>query len=100
MAYTKNTLISRAGYNGRRLNGLSGNGMGDVWDSITGAAGSVLKFYGTSQQAQGAAMATAQSNKDLTAALLSRQGMGMETMLLIGGVGLVAYFLLFRKKTA
>jgi len=93
MAYTKNTLISRAGYNGRR------NGMGDVWDSITGAAGSVLKFYGTSQQAQGAALATAQQNKDLTTALLSRQGMGMETILLLGGVGLAA-FLLLRKKSA
>lgn len=91
MAYTRNNLISRAGYNG--------NSMGDVWDSITGAAGSVLKFYGSQQQAVGAATATAQQNKDLTSALLSRQGIGMETVLLVGGVGLVA-FLLLRKRAA
>jgi len=91
MAYTRNTLISRAGYNGR-------GGMGDFWDSITSAAGSVLKFYGTEQQAVGAAAATAQQNKDLTAALLSRQGIGTETLLLVGGLGLAA-FLLLRKRS-
>jgi hypothetical protein len=92
MAYTKSNLISRAGYS-------DGDGMGDVWDSITGAAGSVLKFYGSQQQAVGAATATAQQNKDLTAALMSRQGIGMETILLVGGLGLAA-FLLLRKRAA
>lgn len=91
MAYTRNNLISRAGY---------GGGMGDVWDSITGAAGSVLKFYGSQQQAVGAAAASAQQNKDLTAALLSRQGIGIETILLVGGIGAVAYLLLRRKSAA
>ncbi len=88
MAYTKNNLISRAGY----------SGVGDWWDTITDAVGSGLKFYGNQQAATGAAAVTAQQNKDLTAALLARQGMGMETMLLIGGVGLAA-FLLLRKKS-
>jgi hypothetical protein len=96
MAYTKNNLISRAGY-GTARNGR--NGMGDVWDSITGAAGSVLKFYGTSQQAVGAAAASQQQNRDLTAALMARQGMSTQTVLLIGGAGLAA-FLLLRKKSA
>lgn len=90
MAYTRNDLVSRSGY----------SGVGDIWDSITGAAGSVLKFYGTEQQAQGAAAAASQTNKDLAAALAARQGISTET-LVIGGlaVGLAAYFLL-RKKPA
>jgi hypothetical protein len=88
MAYTKNNLISRPGY----------SGMGDFWDSITGAAGSVLKFYGSQQQAVGAATATAQQNRDLTAALMAQQGGGTTTMLLLGGAGLALY-LLMRKRT-
>lgn len=89
MAYTRNDMVSRAGY----------SGVGDVWDSITGAAGSVLKFYGSEQAAQGAAAATAQANRDLTAALSARQGISTET-LLIGGaaVGIVALLLLRKKK--
>ena len=53
MAYTtKNNLISRAGY----------SGVGDIWDTITGAAGAVVKAYGSEQAAAGAA---AQQNRDL-----------------------------------
>jgi len=88
MPYVKNNLISRPGY----------SGMGDFWDSITSAAGGVLKFYGTEQQAVGAAAATAQQNRDLTTALLARQGMGMDTILIVGGLGLAA-FMLLRKKS-
>jgi hypothetical protein len=88
MAYMRNDLIARRGY----------SGVGDIWDTITGAAGSVLKFYGTEQQAQGAAAATAQANRDLTAALMAQQGPGMGTILLLGGVGVVAYLLLSKKK--
>jgi hypothetical protein len=88
MAYTKNTLISRAGY----------SGFGDWWDSFTDAVGSGLKFYGQQQQQAGAAAAQQQQNKDLTAALLARQGgIGTETLLLVGGVGLAA-LLLLRKR--
>lgn len=88
MAYMRNDLIARRGY----------SGMGDVWDTITGAAGSVLKFYGAEQQAQGAAAATAQANRDLTAALMAQQGPSMGTILLIGGAGLAAFLLLRKKK--
>jgi hypothetical protein len=90
MAYERNDLVSRPGY----------SGVGDIWDTITGAAGSVLKFYGTEQQAQGAAAASQQANRDLQAALLARQGISTST-LLIGGaaVGIVALILLRRKKT-
>lgn len=89
MAYERNNLVSRSGY----------SGVGDIWDTITGAAGSVLKFYGTEQQAQGAAAASQQANRDLQAALLARQGISTST-LLIGGaaVGLVALILLRKKK--
>jgi hypothetical protein len=89
MAYERNDLVSRAGY----------SGVGDIWDTITGAAGSVLKFYGTEQQAQGAAAASQQANRDLQAALLARQGISTST-LLIGGaaVGIVALILLRKKK--
>lgn len=87
MAYERNTLVSRQGY----------SGMGDIWDSITGAAGSVLKFYGSQQQAQGAAAAAAQTNKDLAAALAAKSGMDTTTLLLIGGLGLGAVLLLRKK---
>lgn len=89
MAYERNNLVSRPGY----------SGFGDIWDSITGAAGGVLKFYGAEQQAQGAAAASAQANKDLTAALAARGGGISTETLLIGGaaVGLVA-FIMLRKK--
>lgn len=87
MAYMRNDLVSRAGY----------SGVGDVWDSITGAAGSVLKFYGTEQQAQGAAAASAQANRDLTTALAARQGIDTTTIMLLGGAGLLAFFLLRKK---
>lgn len=97
MAYTKNNLISRPGYSGMGSSKCPGNGMGDFWDTITGAAGSVLKFYGSQQQAVGAAAASTQQNRDLTAALMARQGMGTETLLLLGGAG-VALFLLLRKR--
>jgi len=89
MAYERNDLVSRPGY----------SGFGDIWDTITGAAGSVVKFYGAEQQAQGAAAASAQANKDLTAALAARSG-GISTETLVIGaaaVGLVA-FLVMRKK--
>lgn len=87
MAYTKNHLISRAGY----------SGVGDIWDSISGAAGSIVKFYGAEQQAVGAAAATSQQNKDLTAALAAKAGIGTETLLIGGGLALVAYLLLRKK---
>lgn len=87
MAYTKNNLISRAGY----------SGVGDWWDDLQNAVGTGLKFYGQQQQQQGAAAATAQQNRDLAAALAARQGIGMETILLVGGVGLAAFLLLRRK---
>ena len=83
-----NTLISRPGY----------SGFGDIWDSISGAAGSIVKAYGQSQQAAGAAAASAQTNRDLAAALAAqRSGPDMTTIMLLGGAGLVA-FMLLRKK--
>lgn len=85
MAYQRNNLISRPGY----------SGFGDIWDTLTGAAGGVLKVYGASQQAQGAAAA---SNADLQAALAAQQGPGMGTILLLGALG-VGAFLLLRKKS-
>lgn len=87
MAYSRNTLISRRGYS-------SQSGFGDIWDSITGAAGSVLKFYGTGQQAVGAAAATQQQNKDLTAALLARQGISTTTIVIGGALAVGAYLFL------
>jgi len=86
MAYTRNNLISRPGY----------SGVGDVWDTITGAAGSVLNFWGSQQQAAGAA---AQSQRDLQAAMLGQQGIGTGTILLLGAAGVGAYLLFRKKKT-
>jgi hypothetical protein len=88
MAYIPNNMVVRTGY----------SGVGDIWDTITGAAGSVVKFYGAEQQATGAAAASQQANRDLTAALAARQGISTST-LVIGGaaVGLIA-LLYLRKK--
>ncbi len=92
MAYAKrNNLISRAGYSGVP-------GVGDIWDSITGAAGTVVKFYGAEQQAVGAAAATSQQNKDLTAALAAKAGIGTSTIVVVGGLALVGYLLLRKKR--
>ena len=87
MAYQRNNLVSRSGY----------SGVGDLWDTISDAGGAVLKIYGSQQQAQGAAAATAQANRDLTTALMARQGISMTTVALIGGAGLAAYLLLRKK---
>ena len=86
MAFMRNNLVSRAGY----------SGVGDFWDDISAVAGGALKFYGSAAQAQGAAAATAQTNKDLAAALAANQGIGTGTIVLLGVVGLGA-FLLLRK---
>lgn len=84
MPYMRNSLISRSGY----------SGVGDWWDDVSSAAGSVLDFYNKGQQSAGAA----QANRDLLLALQAQQqGPGIGTIALIGGAGLIA-FLLLRKK--
>ena len=85
MAYTSNTLISRAGY----------SGVGDLWDDILSGAGKVVSVYGATQQAQGAA---AQAQRDLQSAMLAQQGPGPGTILLIGGAAVLAILLLRKKK--
>ncbi len=87
MAYERNNLVSRPGY----------SGVGDIWDTITGVGTGVLKVYGAEQQATGAATATAQANKDLTAALSAQQGISTST-LLIGGLAVGAVVLLLMRK--
>jgi len=87
MPYVRSNMISRAGY----------SGTGDWWDSISEVAGSAVKIYGAGQQAQGAAAAQQQANRDLLNALAAQQGPGIGTIALIGGAGLIA-FLLLRKK--
>jgi hypothetical protein len=87
MAYMRNDLIARTGY----------SGVGDWWDTISSAAGDVLKVYGATQQAQGAA---AQSTRDMQAALAAQSGPSTTTILLIGGLAVGAFLLLRRKKPA
>lgn len=84
MAYERNNLVSRPGY-------------GDIWDTAGDILGGALKFYGTAEQAQGAAAATAQTNRDLAAALAANQGIGTGTMILLGAAGIGAYLLLRKK---
>lgn len=94
MAYAKtNRIIMR-----RVPQGAAG--LGGIWDSIKGAGSSVLDFYNSSQQAQGAATATQTANKDLAAALAAQQGGGISTTTLaIGGVALAGVlFFALRKK--
>ncbi len=82
--YTRSTLISRPGY----------SGMGDIWDTITGIGGAVVKAYGTAAQQAGAAE---QAQRDLQLALQAQQGPGIGTYLLLGGAGLAAFLLLRRR---
>lgn len=85
MSYARrNMLISRPGY----------SGMGDIWDTITGVAGGVVKAYGTAEQQAGAA---AQAQRDLALALQAQQGPGIGTYLAIGGLGIAAILLLRRR---
>ena len=97
MAYFDTNLISRRGYGGRP--------MGDFWDDLVSGTKSVvggaLDFYGKTQQQAGANAALSAQNTQLTAALAAQQqsrGMDPTTLLLIGGVGVVAAVLILRKK--
>ena len=100
MAYTRDTLISRRGYSGFHGGGLSGV-LSDIGGAIKDVAGGALNFYGSSQQAVGAAAAAQQTNKDLSAALAAKQGIGTGTILIgAAAVGGLAWFLLRKKKTA
>lgn len=90
MAYIPNTLISRRAY----------SGTGDWYDDIANVAGSALKVYGAGQQAQGAAAASQQANRDILAAMQAQSGIGIGTVALLGGVGVLAFLLLRRKKPA
>lgn len=91
MAYQRSTLISRRGYAGV-------GGMGDILDSLTGAAGSVLSFWGKEQQAVGAQAQASQTNRDLTAALAAQNGGISTETILIGGALAAAAFFILRKK--
>ena len=95
MAYVRNNLISRPGYSGMGC-AQPATGVGDVWDTITGTAGSVVRFWEQQQQAAGAA---AQSQRDLQAALAAQSGIGTGTIMILGAAGIAA-FLLLRKKPA
>ncbi len=92
MAYIRNNLVSRAGYSG------VGGTTGDIGGFLKDVGSGALSFYGSQQQAVGAA---AQSNRDLQTALLAQGGgIGMGTVAVVGGLGVVAYLLLRKKKPA
>lgn len=88
MAYTRNELISRAGY----------SGLDGVLDTLEEALGAGIKYYGDQQRAAGAAAAQQQQNRDLTAALMARQGIGTDTLLIFGALGVGAFLLLRKRK--
>jgi hypothetical protein len=95
MAYvTKNSLVSRAGYSG-----VLGRALGAWTDTVKDIFGGALNFYGAQQKAQGAAQ---QAQSDLAVATRGGGGLGLslETLVLLGGVGTAAYFLLRKKKAA
>lgn len=93
MAYVKNTLVSRRGYSG------FGGTLSDIGGALKDIGSGALSFYGTQQQAVGAAAQAQATNKDLAAALSAQQGIGTGTIL-IGAlaVGGLALFLLKKKK--
>ena len=93
MAYIRNNMISRAGYSG-----VSGT-LSDIGGALKDVGAGAINLYGSQQQAVGAAAASAQTNRDLAAALQANSGPDMTTILLLGGAGLVA-FLMLRKKSA
>lgn len=82
------TLIAR-----RRRN--DNDGMGAWTDTLKDIGKGAINIYSQGQQAQGAAAAQAQANKDLAAALAAqRGGISTETMLIgaaaVGAVLLIA----------
>lgn len=95
--YVRDKLISRAGYSGT---GLSGT-LSDIGGAIKDIGSGALSFYGSQQQAVGAAAQATQTNRDLAAALAAKQGIS-GTTLLVGGlaIGAVAFILLKKKKAA
>lgn len=96
MAYERTTLVSRRGYDS-----VDGT-WDDIKQGVKGAVSSAVSFYGSAQQAQGAAAALQQQNAQMTAALAAQQrppssGIDTKTIALLGAAGL-GLVLILRKK--
>src|SRR5262245_16656657 len=93
MAYMKTSLISRPV---ESAFGVSEElGLGDVWDTIKGGAGSVLDFFGSGLKAQGAQEALAAQLQAQNAALAAKQSSGISTTTLLVGGAVLAGVLVF-----
>jgi hypothetical protein len=93
MAYMPTTLIARRGYSGTA-------GLDDIWDKVKAGVSAAVDYYGSTEQAKGAAAATAAQNAALTQALTQKSSSGLSTttMVAIGAVGLVGLALVLRRK--
>ncbi len=94
MAYMPSTIISRQGYSGV-------GSLDDIWEKLKAGVSTAVDYYGSSEQAKGAAAASAAQNAALTQALASQNsggGLSTTTMLAIGAVGLVGLALVLRRK--
>lgn len=93
MPYINTNIIARRGYSDVA-------GLDDVWEKIKAGAGAALDYYGTNEQAKGAAAAAAAQNAALTAALAGKTSSGIltPTNMAIAGVGVLGLVLLLRKK--
>jgi hypothetical protein len=94
MPYINTSIIARRGYSDVA-------GLDDVWEKIKAGAGAALDYYGSNEQAKGAAAAQAAQNAALTAALAgksSSSGFLTPTTMAIGAVAAVGLVLFLRKK--
>ncbi len=87
----QSTLVSRARH---------GGALGDFTDTLKDIFKGGISIYSQGQQAKGAAAATAQSNKDLAAALAAQRGGISTETILIGGAAIAAVALIVTRKKA
>ena len=96
--YIRDTLISRRAPRGA-VGALAGT-LSDIGGAIKNIGAGAINFYGSAQQAAGAAAAT-QAQNQMLAQQLANKGPGIGTIALgAAAVGGIAFLLLRKKKTA
>ena len=89
------TLISRKGYGGGAMSGLSGV-LDTIGDFLSGAAKSAVSIYNANQQQQGATAALQTALKNQSAA--SKVPSWVMPVAVVGGLGLVAAVVLKKRR--
>lgn len=99
MPYIQKTKLRSVPYFDKRAGVTGHTGLNGVWDDITGFLGSVGTGFATAEQQQGAINATMaqQQNAALIAQAQNQSPINLTNIVIIGGIGAVAYFMLKKK---